>query len=141
MTREEAELSLQRHATSKIRSDADLFNIQTLGFRGEAVPSIAAVSKFEMATRTHDTPVGTKVVVHGGNHIATEAAGCTVGTTIVVRNLFYNVPARQKFLRKPGTEYSHCLEAVIREMLIDHTLMSKSNTTGNKCCGLEKQTR
>ena len=118
MNRAEAQMALQRHATSKIRSDTDLFNIHTLGFRGEAIPSIASVSQFELLSRTEDNPVGTKVIVHGGKSLGVEAAGCPVGTTITARNLFFNVPARQKFLRSPNTEYSHCLEAVVREMLI-----------------------
>ena len=109
MSREEAELSLQRHATSKIRSDKDLFNISTLGFRGEAVPSIAAVSQFELLTRTQDSLEGTKVTVHGGQLISVDAAGASAGTTITAKNLFYNVPARKKFLRTQNTEYSHCL--------------------------------
>ena len=118
MNRTEAQLALQRHATSKIRSDSDLFNINTLGFRGEAIPSIASVSQFELLTRPHDTPAGTKVTVHGGKVISVDTAGCPAGTTITARNLFFNVPARQKFLRAHNTEYSHCLEAVVREMLI-----------------------
>ena len=118
MNRTEAQLALQRHATSKIRSDSDLFNINTLGFRGEAIPSIASVSQFELLTRPHDTPAGTKVTVHGGKLVSVDTAGCPAGTTITARNLFFNVPARQKFLRAHNTEYSHCLEAVVREMLI-----------------------
>ena len=118
MNRAEAQMALKRHATSKIKSDTDLFNIHTLGFRGEAIPSIASVSQFELLSRTQDNPVGTKVIVHGGKSLGVEAAGCPVGTTITARNLFFNVPARQKFLRSPNTEYSHCLEAVVREMLI-----------------------
>ena len=118
MNRAEAQLALQRHATSKIRSDSDLFNINTLGFRGEAIPSIASVSQFELLTRPHDTPAGTKVTVHGGKLVSVDTAGCPAGTTITARNLFFNVPARQKFLRAHNTEYSHCLEAVVREMLI-----------------------
>lgn len=118
MNRTEAQMALQRHATSKIRSDADLFNIHTLGFRGEAIPSIASVSRFELLTRPVEATAGTKVRVHGGKVLAVEAAGCPVGTTITARDLFFNVPARQKFLRKQNTEYSHCLEAVVREMLI-----------------------
>lgn len=118
MTKEDALLSLQRHATSKIASADDLFAIRTLGFRGEAVPSIASVSQLEMRTRVADSDIGTKIVVHGGKLLSTEDIGCPVGTIIISRNLFFNIPARQKFLRAEGTEYSHCLEAVIREMLI-----------------------
>jgi DNA mismatch repair protein MutL len=118
MTKEDAELSLQRHATSKIRSDKDLFSIHSLGFRGEAVPSIASVSRFEMITRTKDASNATKILVDGGNHISTGPAAGALGTQISVRNLFYNVPVRQKFLRTDGTELSHILDAVNRELLI-----------------------
>ena len=118
MNRKEAQLALQRHATSKIRTDSDLFNIHTLGFRGEAIPSIASVSQFELLTRPHDTPAGTKVTVHGGKLVSVETAGCPAGTTITARTLFFIVPAGQKFLREHSTEASHCLVAGVREMPI-----------------------
>lgn len=118
MSREDAILCLQRHATSKIESDADLFKIMTLGFRGEAIPSIASISQFELKTRTDKEAVGTHITVEGGNHQGTTDAGTPVGTQITIRNLFYNVPVRKKFLRTDSTELSHCLEAVIRQALI-----------------------
>src|SRR5438105_4605774 len=99
MTGEEVELALLRHATSKIRTTEDLFNIRTLGFRGEALPSIAAVSELEILTRREDTPEGTRVQVAGGRLVASEPAAAPVGTTVTVRRLFFNVPAREKFLR------------------------------------------
>ena len=118
MTPEDALLSLQRHATSKIRSDADLFSISTLGFRGEAVPSIASVSHFEMITRMQDSSHATRVLVDGGNFLSSGPSPGSVGTQITVRNLFYNVPVRQKFLRSDATELSHVLDVIHRELLI-----------------------
>lgn len=104
MTAEEAAIALQRHATSKIRSADDLFNIHTLGFRGEALPSIAAVSEFEILTRTPAEAEGTRVRVLGGVIQSHEPAAAPVGTTMTVRRLFYNVPVREKFLRSDTTE-------------------------------------
>jgi len=118
MDRDDATLCLERHATSKIRSDADLFKITTLGFRGEAIPSIAAVSRFELLTRPKDQPVGTRVTVEGGRLVNIIDAGCPAGTRITARSIFFNIPARRKFLRTVATELSHCLEAVVREVLI-----------------------
>lgn len=104
MTPEEARLALQRHATSKLRSADDLFNIHTLGFRGEALPSIAAVSELEILTRTPDAPEGTRLSIEGGVVKAIETAAAPVGTTITVRRLFFNVPVREKFLKSDSTE-------------------------------------
>lgn len=118
MIRSDAELCFQRHATSKIRDEKDLFSVMTLGFRGEAIASIAAVSRFELLTRHKDSSVATKVLVDGGKQISIEEAGGPTGTTVTVRNIFFNIPARKKFLRTESTELSHCLEAVNREALI-----------------------
>lgn len=118
MDRDDATLCLERHATSKIRSDKDLFSIKTLGFRGEAIPSIAAVSRFELLTRPKDQPVGTRITVEGGRLVDVADAGCPAGTRITARSLFFNIPARRKFLRTVNTELSHCLEAVVRQALI-----------------------
>lgn len=115
---QDATLCLERHATSKIRTDQDLFRVGTLGFRGEALPSIASVSRFELLTRPESQDAGTRVVVEGGRILDVRDAGCPRGTSIAVRNLFYNVPARRKFLRSPDTELAHCVEAVVREALI-----------------------
>lgn len=104
MTPEEAAIAIQRHATSKIRSAEDLFNIHTLGFRGEALPSIAAVSEFEILTRTPDEAEGTRILIEGGVIQRHEAASAPVGTTMTVQRLFYNVPVREKFLRSDTTE-------------------------------------
>src|SRR4051794_28863708 len=107
MDRDDALLCLERHATSKIRSGGDLAAIRTLGFRGEALPSIASVSRFRLTTREHDALVGTDVVVNGGKVEAVRDGGEAPGTQIEVRSLFYNLPARRKFLRTENTESSH----------------------------------
>ena len=107
MDRDDALLCLERHATSKIRCGADLAAIQTLGFRGEALPSIASVSRFRMATREHHALAGTEVLVNGGRVETVRVSGEAAGTQIEVRALFYNLPARRKFLRTENTEASH----------------------------------
>lgn len=109
MSRDDALLSLERHATSKIRSTEDLFAIGTLGFRGEALPSIASVSRLTLTTRERDSesPEGTQVVVNGGKIAEVKAAGCPPGTCVEVRQLFFNVPARRKFLKSDETESAH----------------------------------
>ena len=107
MDRQDAETCLLRHATSKIRSADDLHSLWSLGFRGEALPSIAAVSRFAVTTRTAEQEIGTYVRVDGGQLLDLREAGCGVGTTITVEDLFYNVPARLKFLKTPSSEGGH----------------------------------
>ncbi len=109
MSRDDALLCLERHATSKIRRAEDLAAIATMGFRGEALPSIASVSKFSLITRERDdgSPEGTQISVAGGTIGEVKAAGAAPGTSIEVRQLFYNLPARRKFLRTEETEASH----------------------------------
>ena len=112
MDREDALLALERHATSKIASAADLAAVQTMGFRGEALPSMASVSEFTVRTRPADVAEGTEAVVHGGKLVGVREAGCAAGTTIEVKSLFFNVPARRKFLRSAATETAHLDRAV-----------------------------
>jgi DNA mismatch repair protein MutL len=107
MDRDDALLSLERHATSKIRTAADLAAIATLGFRGEALPSIASVSRFRLTTREADAVAGTEIVVSGGRIETVRDGGEAPGTQIEVRSLFYNLPARRKFLRSENTECRH----------------------------------
>ena len=107
MDRDDALLCLERHATSKIRTGHDLAAIHTLGFRGEALPSIASVSRFRLATREHGALAGTEVVISGGKIESVKDGGDAPGTQIEVRSLFYNLPARRKFLRTENTEFSH----------------------------------
>ena len=104
MDRDDALLSLERHATSKITSSADLAAIRTLGFRGEALPSIASVSRFRLATREPGAVAGTEILVNGGRIETVRDGGEAPGTQVEVRSLFYNVPARRKFLRSEATE-------------------------------------
>ncbi len=105
------------HATSKIHSAEDLDRIFTLGFRGEALPSIAAVAKVSLLTRTEAEETGTSYVIEGGQEIACEEAGCPKGTTLVVRDLFFNTPARRKFLKKDVTEGNFAADAVTKTAL------------------------
>src|SRR5205807_9187141 len=104
MDRDDALLSLERHATSKIRTAADLAAIATLGFRGEALPSIASISRFRLTTRKPDAVAGTEIIVAGGKIETVRDAGEAPGTQIEVRSIFYNLPARRKFLRSETTE-------------------------------------
>ena len=114
MSREDAALSIQRHATSKISSADDLFAIRTLGFRGEALPSMAAVSRLEIVTRRDGDECGTLVVCAGGEPLEVSDIGAPVGTSVSVGELFYNVPARRKFLKTAQTELGHVVELVNR---------------------------
>ncbi len=118
MSREDAALAFERHATSKISTEEDLLNIRTMGFRGEALSSIAAVARVTLKTRPRDETTGTRVQVDGGSRPMVMDEGCPVGTTVEVRDLFYNTPARQKFLRSPRTEFSRILDSVKRIALI-----------------------
>jgi DNA mismatch repair protein MutL len=104
MDEEDSRIAFIRHSTSKIISEGDLNNIKTLGFRGEALASIASVSQIEMLTKLKSSVYGTRTVIEGGNSILSESAGCPDGTTIIVKNLFYNTPARLKFLKKESRE-------------------------------------
>src|SRR5947209_10910595 len=109
MSRDDALLCLERHATSKIRKAEDLAAIATMGFRGEALPSIASVSRFTLTTRERDggSPEGTQIIINGGKIVEVKAAGTAPGTTIEVRQIFFNLPARRKFLRTEETEAAH----------------------------------
>ncbi|MEW6258572.1 MAG: DNA mismatch repair endonuclease MutL [Thermodesulfobacteriota bacterium] len=112
MSREDALLAIERHATSKLQSEADLFAIHTLGFRGEALPSIASVSKFSLVTREPHADAGTEILVEGGRIVSVQDTGAAPGTLITVNQLFYNTPARRKFMKTPATEMSHIAEIV-----------------------------
>lgn len=113
MNRDDALLSIERHATSKIHTAADIEQIRTLGFRGEALAAISSVSRFALKTRRHDETAGTELVVSGGKLVDVRDAGCPPGTQIEIRDLFFNTPARRKFLRSPQTETTH-----IRQMFL-----------------------
>jgi len=117
MSRDEALLSLERHATSKIKDINDLFSVKSLGFRGEAIPSIASVSRFKIITRVSEDVIGTMISGDGGKIRKVEETGCPAGTKIQVKNLFYNTPVRLKFMRKIETELSNVLDIVQREAM------------------------
>lgn len=117
MDREDALMALERHATSKIASAADLASVGTMGFRGEALPSIASVSEFTLRTRTAGASEGTEVTVRGGKLLHVREAGCAQGTTVEVKSLFFNVPARRKFLRSAATETAH-LDRVVETVAL-----------------------
>ena len=107
MTPEDACLAVRRHATSKIRNQDDLHAIATLGFRGEALPSIASVSHFTLTTRTREATGGVRIAIDGGAEPVVSDAGCAAGTSVEVRDLFYNIPARLKFMKAKATEMGH----------------------------------
>ncbi|MCP4804909.1 MAG: DNA mismatch repair endonuclease MutL [Proteobacteria bacterium] len=118
MDKSDVLMCIERHGTSKIRTEKDLFEVGTLGFRGEAIPSIASVSRLELQSRVEGEEVGTQVVLNGGKMRPPEPVACPVGTRFRVRTLFFNVPVRRKFLRTVQTELSHCVETVLREAMI-----------------------
>lgn len=113
----DARMSFERHATSKIRSINDLFTIRTMGFRGEALASVAAVAQVEMKTRLHDAEVGTRICVEATDVTLQEATATAPGTNIMVKNLFFNVPARRHFLKSNSTELRHILDEFTRVAL------------------------
>lgn len=134
---DEVETAFLRHATSKISSVTDLDNITSLGFRGEALASISAVSRLTIVTRTPDSPTGVKLVLHGGRVVSSERTGANKGTTIIAEDLFYNTPARRKFMKSDAREASSVIELIqqlavyysyIRFMMINNgqTLFSTS---------------
>ncbi len=124
MSKEDAKLAIERHATSKIFSLEDLFNIRTLGFRGEALASISAVSQFTLETKTKDSAEGTKLSIVNGK-LSIVSYGCPEGTKITIKDLFYNVPARKKFLKSATTEYNHILELLTQFALINPQISFK----------------
>ncbi len=131
MSREDALLSVERHATSKLRSKDDLERVTTYGFRGEALPSIASVSRFRMATREHGALAGTEVLIDGGKLKEVRDCGEAPGTQIEVRSLFFNVPARRKFLRAEATEYGH-IESAVRVAAIAQPAVAFSLRHGTR---------
>src|ERR1700741_427811 len=112
MVRDDAMLAFERHATSKIKNAEDLLSVATLGFRGEALPSIASVSRLRLETRAAEEPAGTLIEINGGRIARVEEAGLPLGTSITVRDLFFNTPARKKFLKSESTELSHIASLV-----------------------------
>ncbi|HEY0795973.1 MAG TPA: DNA mismatch repair endonuclease MutL [Acidisarcina sp.] len=122
MGRDDAMLAFERHATSKIRSSDDLLSIATLGFRGEALPSIASISRLELTTRLESDDHGTAIEIVGGKMVRVEDAGVAAGTTFTIRDLFFNTPARRKFLKAENTELSH-VTALVTHYALAHPEM------------------
>ena len=131
MVRDDAMLCFERHATSKIRTDADLNTIATLGFRGEALPSIASVARVHLETRSREESAGTLVEINGGNILRVEEAGLPEGTSIAVRDLFFNTPARRKFLKAESTELSHIASLVTHYALAHPDKHFELHSTAN----------
>ena len=125
-------LALEMHGTSKIFEEKDIFNISTLGFRGEAIPSIASISKFTIKSRNNESIEGSSVVVHGGKFISSSPVGFSQGTCMRVEDLFYNIPARKKFLKSNATEQQHIEETVLNLAIpfpqISFTLIADGKT-------------
>lgn len=119
ITKDQIALAFLRHATSKIKSVEDLFTVSSLGFRGEALASIAAVSQVELITKTSDSLTGSRYQIEGGIEKGLEEIGAPDGTTIIARNLFYNTPARKKFLKTPMTEGAH-VSALVEKIALSH---------------------
>lgn len=129
--KDEVEDAFKRHCTSKIISSDDLSTLHTLGFRGEALASIAAVARVEMITRTKEDLLGTKVTIEGGNIVLKEDIGCPVGTIIAVTDLFYNVPARKKFLKSDAAESGNINEVVVSLALSKENISFKYINNNN----------
>ena len=132
MSKEDLLLSIERHATSKISTKEDLFNIRTYGFRGEALSSIASVSKMILSSRTEDTQNGTQMNVLGGKVTNLKDIQKNVGTQIEIKDLFYNTPARKKFLRKESTEYLNIKDIFLREALANPNVKFILNIEGKE---------
>jgi len=131
MVRDDALLAFERHATSKIKNAVDLLSVATLGFRGEALPSIASVSRLRLETRAAEEAAGTIVEINGGKIARVEDAGLPLGTSITVRDLFFNVPARKKFLKSESTELSHIASLVTHYALAHPEMHFELHTATN----------
>ena len=130
IAKDDVELAFERHATSKIRSAADLQEVKSMGFRGEALASIAAIANVELISKTEEDEYGTKIVVEGGNVLNLEETGYGRGTTITVRNLFFNTPVRYKFLKKDFTETGYIEDVISRIALVHPEVAIKLINTG-----------
>ena len=130
IARDDVEIAFERHATSKIRSASDLQEVKSMGFRGEALASIAAIANVELISRTEEQPTGEKVIAEGGEVLSVEEVACSVGTAITVRNLFYNTPVRYKFLKKDFTETGYIEDVITRAALVHPEISFKLINTG-----------
>lgn len=130
MSDSDARLCFERHATSKIHRADDLFSIHTMGFRGEALASIAAIAHVELRTRQADSELGTELTIEGSKIVSQHPSACPAGTSMSVKNLFYNVPARRNFLKKDSVEFSHIEEVFRRVALIHYDVSFSLNHNG-----------
>ena len=130
ISQDDLEIAFERHATSKIRSAEDLNTVTSMGFRGEALASIAAIANVEMVSKTKEQDIGYKIVVEAGKVLEKEETGCQVGTSITVRNLFFNTPVRYKFLKKDYTESGYIEDAITRIALIHPEIAIKLINSG-----------
>lgn len=139
MSETDARMAFERHATSKIKSASDLYSLHTMGFRGEALPSICAISQVELRTRTESSQMGTRILINGSQVESQEACVCDKGTVISIKNLFYNLPARRKFLKSDAGELSHIMREFERMALVNNQLRI-SIDTGNRSIDLRPGT-
>ncbi|MCI8482102.1 MAG: DNA mismatch repair endonuclease MutL [Clostridia bacterium] len=128
--KDDMEMAFERHATSKIRSANDLSFVKSMGFRGEALASIAAIANVEMISKTAEASVGNKIIVEAGNVLLKEETGCPIGTTITVQNLFFNTPVRYKFLKKDYTESGYIEDVITRLALVNPDIAFKLINSG-----------
>lgn len=128
MSETDARMAFERHATSKIREAGDLFTLHTMGFRGEALPSICAVAQVELKTRTPEGSVGTRLVINGSHVETQEPTVCDVGTNMMVKNIFFNVPARRKFLKSDNVELSNIMREFERLALVNNHIRMSIDT-------------
>ena len=119
IAKDDLEIAFERHETSKIRNASDLDTVTSMGFRGEALASIAAIANVELVSKTKEQDVGYKIVVEAGNVLEKEEVGCQVGTSITVNNLFFNTPVRYKFLKKDYTETGYIEDVITRIALVN----------------------
>lgn len=131
MSQTDARLAFERHATSKIRKAEDLFSLHTMGFRGEALPSIAAVAQVHLTTRTEESELGTSLSIEGSQVVGQEPCSCSVGANFEVKNLFYNVPARRKFLKSNQTELNNVTQEFERIALVNPDVAFSLSHNGN----------
>ena len=130
IAQDDMEIAFERHATSKIRSAEDLSTVTSMGFRGEALASIAAIANVEMISKTENQEIGYRIVVEGGDVLEKEEVGCRTGTSITVKNLFFNTPVRYKFLKKDYTESGYIEDAITRIALVHPEIAIKLINTG-----------
>ena len=139
MSETDARLAFERHATSKISQATDLFSLTTMGFRGEALPSIAAVAQVTLRTRTADAELGTCLTIEGGKVVSQEVDSCAPGSNFLVQNLFYNVPARRKFLKSNQTELSNIIQEFERVALVNPSVQFTFTNDGNSLNSLQPE--